>query len=83
MSAWGKGEQRKRVVQGYDVFFKREFVKPLFEFYNRLSSQKFIRFTDEEKLFKMLDETLRMFRELIDFYSTPPESHSDVPFSEL
>ena len=58
-------------------------MKPLFEFYNRLSSQKFIRFTDEEKLFKMLDETLRMFRELIDFYSTPPESHSDVPFSEL
>ena len=63
--------------------FKRDFLAPLLAFYNHLNSQEFIRFTDEEKLFRMLDEALHRFKELIDFYSTPPESNTSVPFEEL
>ena len=63
--------------------FRRDFALPLFEFYDRLNSQNFIRFTDEEKFFKMLDEALRRFKDLIDFYSVPPEAPASVPLSEV
>ena len=61
------------------LYFKREFATPLSNFYDRLIGQNFVRFTDEEKFFKMLDETLRMFKDLIDFYSVPPETPVSVP----
>ena len=79
----GEKENKGNELYKDMMFFKREFVTPLFDFYERLNSQEFIRFTDEEKLFKMLDETLHMFRDLIDFYSTPPESNTLVPFTEV
>ena len=63
--------------------FKRDFLLPVSTLYNRLNSQVFVRFTDEEKLFKMLDEALHRFKDLIDFYSTPPESNTAVPFTEV
>ena len=63
--------------------FKRDFLLPVSTLYNRLNSQEFVRFTDEEKLFKMLDEALHRFKNLIDFYSTPPESYTVVPFTEV
>ena len=63
--------------------FKRDFLLPVSTLYNRLNSQEFVRFTDEEKLFKMLDEALHRFKNLIDFYSTPPESNTAVPFTEV
>ena len=80
-----RGEKENKGNELYKdmLHFKREFLTPLLTLYDRLNSQEFIRFTDEEKLFKMLDKTLHMFKDLIDFYSTPPESHSNVPFSEL
>ena len=63
--------------------FKRDFAVLLFEFYDRLNSQNFIRFTYEEKLFKMLDEALRRFKDLIDFYSVPPEAPVSAPLSKF
>ena len=80
-----RGEKENKDNELYKdmMFFKREFATPLFDFYNRLSRQEFIRFTDEEKLFKMLDETLRMFKDLIDFYSVPPKGPVSVPLSEM
>ena len=79
----GEKENQENELYKDMLYFKREFATPLFNFYDRLMQKEFIRFTDKEKLFKMLDKTLCMFKDLIDFYSTPPESHSDVPFSEL
>ena len=79
----GEKENKENELYKDMLYFKREFGVPLFSFYDRLMQQEFIRFTDEEKLFKMLDETLHRFKDLIEFYSTPPESHSDVPFSEV
>ena len=63
--------------------FKRDFALPLFRFYNRLNRQNFIRFTDEEKFYRMLDEALRRFKDIIDFYSVPPEAPMFVPLSEV
>ena len=51
--------------------------------YRRLDEREFIRFTDEEKFFKMLDNTLRLFKDLIDYYSVPPEGPVSVPLSEV
>ena len=79
----GEKENKGNELYKDMMFFEREFATPLFDFYERLNSQEFIRFTDEEKLFKMLDETLHMFKDLIDFYSTPPESNTLVPFTEV
>ena len=79
----GEKENQDNELYKDMLFFKREFATPLFEFYDRLSSQKFIRFTDEEKFFKMLDEALQMFKELIDFYSVPPKGPVSAPLSEV
>ena len=63
--------------------FKRDFLLPVSTLYNRLNSQEFVRFTDEEELFRMLDEALHRFKYLIDFYSVPPEGPVSVPLEEL
>ena len=80
-----RGEKENQDNELYKdiLHFKRESLTPLLALFDRLNSQEFIRFTDEEKLFKMLDKTLRMFKDLIDFYSTPPESNTSIPFEEL
>ena len=65
------------------LHFKREFLLPLLAMYRRLDEREFIRFMDEEKFFKMLDNTLRLFKDLIDFYSVPPEGPVSVPLSEV
>ena len=68
----GEKENKENELFKDMLFFKREFLIPLLALYNRLMQQAFVRFTDEEKLFRMLDETLCRFKDLIDFYSTPP-----------
>ena len=65
------------------LYFKREFLAPLVTLYNRLNGQEFVRLSDEYKLYKMLDKTLRLFKDLIDFYSVPPEAPVSVPLSEV
>ena len=65
------------------LHFKREFLLPLLALYNRLNGQEFIRFTDEEKLFKMLDKALCLFKDLIDFYSVPPKGPVSLPLTEM
>ena len=79
------GEKENKDNQLYKdmLYFKREFLAPLVSFYNRLNSQEFIRFTDEEKFFKMLDRALFLFKDLIDFYSVPPEAPVSAPLSEV
>ena len=79
------GEKENKDNQLYKdmLHFKREFLLPLMRLYNRLSSQEFIRFTDEEKFFKMLDRALRLFKDLIDYYSVPPEAPTSVPLNEV
>ena len=79
------GEKENKDNQLYKdmLHFKREFLLPLMRLYNRLSSQEFIRFTDEEKFFKMLDRALRLFKDLIDYYSVPPEAPTSVPLTEV
>ena len=79
----GEKENKESELYGDMRDFERDFATPLFEFYNRLSSQEFIRFTDKEKLFKLLYKALHRFKDLVDFYSTPPESNTFVPFSEV
>ena len=77
------GEKENKGNQLYkDMFCKREFLAPLLALYNRLSCQKFIRFSDEEKFFKMLDRALFLFEDLIEFYSVPPEAPVSAPLSE-
>ena len=79
------GEKENKDNQLYKdmLHFKREFLLPLLRLHGRLNAQEFVRFTDEEKFYRMLDETLRMFKDLIDFYSVPPEGPVSVPFSEV
>ena len=79
----GEKENRENELYKDMMFFKREFATPLFDFFERLNGQEFIRFTDERRLFEMLDETLRVFKDLIDFYSVPPEGPVSVPLSEV
>ena len=80
-----RGEKENKGNEFYQdmVEFKRDFAVPLFKFYNRLNRQNFVRFTDEEKFYRMLDEALRRFKDLIDFYSVLPEAPESVPFSEV
>ena len=79
------GEKENKGNQLYKdmLYFKRNFFTPLFDFYNRLNGQNFVRFTDEEKFFRMLDETIRMFKDLVDFYSVPPEAPVSAPLTEV
>ena len=79
------GEKENKDNQLYKdmLHFKREFLAPLLALYNRLNNQEFVRFTDEYKFFKMLDRTLLLFKDLIDFYSVPPEAPVSVPLSEV
>ena len=65
------------------LYFKREFFTPLFDLYKRLKDQEFVRLSDEYEFFKMLDKTLRLFKDLIDFYSVPPEAPVSAPLSEV
>ena len=65
----GEKENKDNELYKDMLHFKREFLLPLLALYNRLNGQEFIRFTDEEKLFKMLDKALCLFKDLIDFYS--------------
>ena len=80
-----RGEKENKENELYKVmmFFEREFGVPLFSFYDRLMQQEFIRFTDEQNFFEMLDETLCRFKDLIDFYSVPPKGPVSVPLEEL
>ena len=79
------GEKENKDNQLYKdmLYFKREFFTPLFDFYKRLRDQEFVRLTDEHKFFKMLDNTIRLFKDLVDFYSVPPDGPSSVPLSEV
>ena len=79
------GEKENKDNQLYKdmLHFKREFLLPLLRFYDRLIAQEFVRFTDEVKFFKMLDNTLRLFKDLIDYYSVPPEGPVSLPLTEV
>ena len=65
------------------LHFEREFLLPLLALYRRLNAQEFVRLTDEYKFFKMLDNTIRLFKDLVDFYSVPPDGPSSVPLAEV
>ena len=80
--AWEKENKNNQLYKDM-LHFKREFLLPLLRLYRRLDAQEFVRFTDEEKFFKMLDNTLRLFKDLIDYYSVPPEGPVSVPLSEV
>ena len=79
------GEKENKDNQLYKdmLYFKREFLSPLLALYNRLNGQEFVRLSDEYKLSKMLDRSLVLFKDLIDFYSVPPEAPVSVPLSEV
>ena len=79
------GEKENKDNQLYKdmLHFKREFLLPLLAMYRRLDTQEFVRFTDEEKFFKMLDNTLRLFKDLIDYYSVPPDGPVSLPLTEV
>ena len=79
------GEKENKDNQLYKdmLHFKREFLSPLFAMYRRLDAQEFVRLTDEYKFFKMLDNTLRLFKDLIDYYSVPPEAPVSAPLIEV
>ena len=79
----GEKENKDNELYNDMLRFKREFLLPLLRLYRRLNGQEFIRFTDEEKFFEMLDEALSMYKDLIDFYSVPPEGPASVPLSEV
>ena len=80
-----RGEKENKDNQLYKdmLYFKRQFFTPLFDFYKRLNDQDFERLTVEYEFFKMLDKTLRLFKDLIDFYSVPPEGPMSIPLSEM
>ena len=80
---WGEKENKDNTLYKDMLHFKREYLTPLLTLYNRLNGQEFIRFTDEYKFFKMLDKTIRLFKDLIDFYSVPPEGPVAVPLNEV
>ena len=79
------GEKENKDNQLYKdmLHFKREFFTPLFDFYKCLNDQEFVRLTDEYKFFGMLDNTIWLFKDLVDFYSVPPEAPTSAPLSEM
>ena len=79
----GEKENKANALYKDMLHFKREFLSPLLAMYRRLNAQEFVRFTDEEKFFKMLDNTLRLFKDLIDYYSVPPEGPVSLPLTEV
>ena len=79
----GEKENKDNALYKDMLHFKREFLLPLLRFYRRLNAQEFIRFTDEEKFFVMLDRTLYLFKDLIDYYSVPPEAPTSAPLTEV
>ena len=80
-----RGEKENRKSQLYKdmLRFKREFLAPLLAMHDRLNGQTFVRFIDESIFFNKLDKTLRLFKDLIDFYSVPPESNTSIALSDL
>ena len=79
----GEKENKDNALYKDMLHLKREFLSPLLAMYRRLNAQEFVRLTDEYKFFKMLDNTIRLFKDLIDFYSVPPEGPVSVPLSEV
>ena len=79
----GEKENKDNALYKDMLHFKREFFTPLFDFYKRLNAQEFVRLTDEYKFFKMLDNTIRLFKDLIDYYSAPPEAPVSAPLTEV
>ena len=79
----GENENKDNQLYKDMLYFKREFFTPLFVLYKRLRDQEFVRLTDEEKFFKMLDNTIRLFKDLVDFYSVPPDGPTSVPLAEV
>ena len=79
----GEKENKDNQLHKNMLHFKTEFLLPLFRLYRRLNAQEFVRFTDEEKFFKMLDQALYLFKDLINYYSVPPEAPTSAPLTEV
>ena len=79
----GEKENKDNALYKDMLHFKREFLVPLSTMFDRLNNQEFVRLTDEYDFYKMLDRALFLFKDLIDFYSVPPEAPVSVPLSEV
>ena len=82
LKRWIESEKENKETEICEdlVYIKELTVSAL---YNRLMTQTFVRFTDKQELFEQMELAVKSFNEFMIYHSTPPESDSVVPFSEL
>ena len=66
-----------------DLVEVKELTVAALRLYNRLMRQEFVRVTDEQELFEKMELAVKSFNEVVTYYSTPPESKADEPFSVM
>ena len=66
-----------------DLVEVRELTVSALRLYHRLMRQEFVRVTDEEELFEKMELAVKTFNEVVTYYSVPPESNADEPFSVM
>ena len=66
-----------------DLVEVKELTVDALRVYRRLMRQTFVRVTDEQELFNKMELAVKCFNDVVRFYSTPPESDSVIPLSEL
>ena len=66
-----------------DLVEVKELTVDALKLYRRLMRQTFVRFTDEQELFNKMELVVKCFNDVVRFYSTPPESNTEEPFSVM
>ena len=84
LKQWIVNEKENEEMEMYeDLLDVRTLVLHALELYKRLMRQRFVRFTDEHELYERMETAVKAFNAFVIYYSTPPDSSDDVPFSLL
>ena len=84
LKRWIESEKENGDTEIYEgLVYIKELTVSALRFYHRLMTQTFVRFTDEQELFEQMELAVKSFNEFVMYYSTPLESNSVVPLSEL
>ena len=84
LKRWIGDEKENEETEMYkDLVDVKELTVSALRLYNRLMRQEFVCVTDEEELFEKMELAVKTFNSVVTYYSTPPESNEDVPFSVM
>ena len=66
-----------------DLVEVKELTVSALRLYRRLIRQEFVRVMDEQELFDKMELAVKTFNSVVTYYSTPPESNTEEPFSVM